>query len=455
MKRHSRTRRSTVLTAVAAGLAVCAIGPSLASGQNPVQNVVNGLGLDGGGALPKLQQEEEPSYQPPLHGDNPHGQGTAATVDLLPNSELPYSGDPDGFEGDAPMESEEDAMNGEEVVIGRSRGEQNNPYHGHVTVLSVFGFELAGVDSNEDESEEFNPANQLILDFICSGSGGALCLGLVNAESQTSSTGSQNHFSAFSGSSGGIDSVRLGATFLESNGNIEEDSSCQRAHGDSRILHLGGGLDSRELSITVLGSSADSEACNNGTSSQTNDSHLFEINGQGVFPFCEGEQLFDLGIIALACNADDTNGVGEAVQQAPVPYGVREAFTFFLFPFFLHDNAFTRFVNGEEENGPLAFLKLTGAASESHAVAPPVPPGPTPAAVTQAPTVQGQQAQDGVGGRQQAGGPGEGPAGAEAQPGGEGLPFTGVDVLLVILMGLGLLGAGLAIAGASRSKQVI
>lgn len=450
MERHCRMRRATVLAALAAALGVVALAPSLASGQNPVDKVVDELGLGGGGGgLPQLQQEEEPSYQPPLHGGNPHGQGTAATVDVLPNSQLPYSGDPDGFEGDDPMGSEEDVQNGEEVVIGRSRGEQNNPYHGHVTILALFGQEIVGIDTDEGESEEFNPLNQLILDEICAGSGGALCLGVLNAESQTTSTGSQNHFSAVSVNSDS-DLGSLQASVLESNGNIEQDSTCQRAHGDSQAVGVFAGGEPGEASIGVAGSSADSEACNDGTSSQTNDSHLLEINEEGVLPFCEGEELINLVLLAVACNADDTNGVGEAVQQAPVPYGVREAASVFVLPFFLL---------APEEDLPLALLRATGAASESHAVAPPASAaGPTPTAVTPAPAVQGQQGQGGAGGQQQAGGGagGEGgPAGAEAQPGGEGLPFTGVDVLLVILMGLGLLGAGLAIAGASRSKQVI
>ncbi|MGH2955433.1 MAG: hypothetical protein ACRDL6_00355 [Solirubrobacterales bacterium] len=427
--------------------------PPAAAG-DPVGDLLGGLGLGGGGgggALP-VQQQNGTGYQPPLHGGNPHGQGTAATVDILPSRDLPYSGDPDGFEGDEPMGAPEDLENGEEVVVGRSRGEQNNPYHGHVTVLALFGQEFAGVDTNEGESEEFNPLNQLVLDAICSGSGGLICLGVLNAESQTSSTGSQNHFSAVSLSGGGaIDSRsgRLGVAVLESNGNIEQDSSCQRAHGDSQVLHVGGGLDSRELSVSVLGSSADSEACNNGTSSQTNDSHLLEINGEGVFPFCEGEELINVFVFALACNADDTNGVGEAVQQAPVPYGVREALSVFVLPFF--DNGDVR-VDGED--GPLALLKGTVSASESHAVAPPAP-GVAAPAQQPAPALQGQGA---PAGQAKAGGPGAeaGPAAAEAQPGDGGrLAFTGVDVILVILMGLGLLGGGLAIAGVARSRQVI
>jgi hypothetical protein len=448
MVRHRRTtRRITALAALSAAFAVSAIAPSLASGQNVVNDLLQGLGLGGGGGAAPAQGEEDPNkYQPPLHGDNPHGQGTVGTLDVLPSSELPYSGDPAG--GPAGGDGCEDPRDCEEVVIGRSRGEKENPYHGHVTILALFGNEIAGIDTEPGQSDEFGPLNP-VLTPICTGSQGVLCLGILQAKSETTDNSSKNHFQFF-GFSSQSQLGRGGISLFESNGNIEEDQNCQRSEGNSSAAHVSAsrngtnGTETRQtdgFDAAVASSSAKSEACNNAAPTQTNESSILLIDGEEVIAPCEEETLFSLGIFALGCSNDDTNGEGEQVQQAPVPYGVREAFNFFLVPLFLGEESVA---SRQTEDGPLALLKLTVAASESHAKAPPKPPElqPTPPS---GPAGAGAGGQAGQQGGAPAGeeGPG-GPVAEAAGPGRPDLAFTGSDLLIVGLIGIGLVMAGLA-----------
>jgi hypothetical protein len=451
MDRHRRNRRMTALVALSAAFAISAIAPSLASGQNVVDDLLKGLGL-GGKAAPQpqlLPPDGETGYQPPLHGTNPHGQGTAITGDLLPNSELPYSGDPAGGE-ECP-----DPTACEEVVLGRSRGEKNNPYHGHVTILSLFGNEISGVDTDPGESEQFGPLIPLFTP-ICAFSAGALCLGVLEANSETTENSSENSFQFFglsSHSQFGDAKVNL----FESEGNIEEDQNCQRSDGSSSVASISAGQNNSRLvedgdggfQLKVLDSSAESTACNNAPPTQTNDSNVFKFSGHQFFS-CEDETLFGGFPLAFICNADDTNGVGEEVQQADEPYGVREALNVFLLPFFLHEEdgvASQGIVNGD---GPLALIKGTLAASESHAVAPPTPPTPTTPSTPAGAGAGGQAGQQGGGPEGQAGGPEDGPVATTAGPGTGDLAFTGTDVLI-----LGLIGAGLVLAGLTATRLAV
>jgi len=116
-----------------------------------VNDVVGGAtgGGDGGGPAandrdaPSDRAGSPPNYTPPLHGSNPHGQGTPAVVDLAPSNNLPLGGNPDGSDAGP-----------EEVVLGRTRGEQDaaGNYNGHITILALLGTELVGVDSDEGET---------------------------------------------------------------------------------------------------------------------------------------------------------------------------------------------------------------------------------------------------------------------------------------------------------------
>lgn len=441
-RRWKQTARWATFAAVFATLALVPAGMAFA--QNPVGDLLNGVNNsvnsilgggsgDGGGATE--QQIESPDYQPPLHGDNPHGQGTVGTTDLLPSPNRPLSGDTDGGDG----------TEQEEIVIGRARGEQNDDgtYHGHVTILAVFGAELFGVDSNPGEgpqSSPFDPLQTGLLDPLCEQSADNICIQLLVADSETTDSGSTNHFQ--------LTDVQLGegavrANVGESNGNISDDGTCQTAHGDSSVADIG----FSETDVATVGQSeSTSTACNDGTPSSTEqDSSFLSLGGTPIgFPAegCatgEPDTVFDLVLLRTICNADDENGIGESIVQAALPnepYGVREAFTALVLPFM-----------------DTALLKATTAAAESHAVAPPVEEPPPTTPLTPPTDDGGGDNGGGDKGGGDDGGEGAGPAAGAAQAGDQDLAFTGADMLVLGLIGTMLIAGGLGLARASARRH--
>ena len=165
---------------------------------NTVASVAGVQGGSGGSAAPAPAAGIPPDYTPPLHGDNPHGQGTGATVDFTPSNTLPLSGDPVGGTG----EDEED------IVVGRSRGEQddNGDYHGQIVIAALFGNEIVpGVETNEGEQDSgpLGPINEELCPLNGGGSPG-LSLCLLAADSETTDNGSQNRFKAVGVNAGGL-----------------------------------------------------------------------------------------------------------------------------------------------------------------------------------------------------------------------------------------------------------
>jgi hypothetical protein len=448
-KRLSRRRRKAAVVALAAALAVTAAVPSVAFGQSDViDNVLNTLGLgsgsSGGGTSPQQLEPPDPApYQPPLHGTNPHGQGTVGVVDVLPTGTRPLSGDTDGGDG----------SDQEEVVIGRSRGEQNEDgsYHGHITFLALFGNEVAGVDTGPGESEEgpFAPLNNDLLGAICDESMGNICLQLLDAESCTETSecpnGSENHFQVLEANIGGEGGLETDVG--ESNGNISDDGTCQTAHGDSTVASVNAGGSGV---VQAFHSESDSTACNDGTPDSVNqDSYAIQLGGEGLPIPCDATAENDAVLVLLVqfvCNASDEN-----TTQANPPYGVREAFNVILVPF----EAFGVTV---EPGDPNALLKTTTAASESHAVAPPKPPPtpPTPTTPTQpgAGAPGGQQGgEKGPSAGREGAGEGAGGAAGEAAAGGGQLAFTGADLLVLGLVGGALILGGLALTATARRRH--
>lgn len=300
-----------------------------------------------------------PQTDPALHGTQPHGQGTAAAIDLNPNTSRPYPcNTPPG--SDAAGQT----CNPETIVVGRSRGIQraDGTYHGHITVAAIAGNEIVGVDTNpgETKSGPLDAAQTALLTPLCNGTMMAVCLGAVVADSSTTATGSTNHF-------GTVDPLSLGgaagltARAATSDGNISTsaDGKCQISTGRSRVENatIGGPM----VLASLATSSTVSTACRGAAPTQVNDSRVLNLGGTDVpFPAAgcaAGTPNTSTGIpvvLPLICNADDGQpGTSGNQPQANAPYGVREALDAFVIAM-----------------GANAAAKVTTAGSESFAVAP-------------------------------------------------------------------------------------
>ena len=375
MERHSR-RRATAGVTLAGAVGVLLALPMFSSAglledvQRGVDQTLSPVQQTLDRALtPPAQQVQRPkpaqtpgqgTYQPPAHGAVPTGQGTVGVVDVQPTEARPLSGDPTGA-GDAGQAREE-------IIIGRARGEQeaDGGYHGHITIVSLFGNEVVGVDTQEGQTAAgpLDAIQQGILTPLCDAS--TICLEVLAADSATTSSGSTNRFAVATARVGDAAAPAVNVRAAESNGNISSDGSCQTAHGDSTVadVDLGGAA-----VADVAQSSTDSRACSDGTQTQSNGSSVIGLGGTGVPIPAAGcaDGTPDTAFTPLAplasivCNADDSSGAGEAVAQTGAPYGVREALSVFAL-----------------EAGGTSLAKATTAASESHAVAPAGPPTTPP-----------------------------------------------------------------------------
>lgn len=462
MSGRLKTLRVAIL--VSLGVTAMLIAPAAASA-GPVEDVVKrvgdtvnkvvdgvlGGGGGGGGAVPTpapAPSSGEPGvppgdpggYVPPAHGTNPHGQGTIGTIDA------PY--DPETAN---PL-PDEDAGPESIAVVGRARGEQNgDDYHGHITVLALFGQEVVGVDTEEGETEAgpLDPLQTQLLDEICTQSGGQICLEVLAADSATTDSGSTNRFAVADVSVGGTEGIN--ATAAESNGNISDDGDCQTAHGDSTVANATiGDPIAAQVGANVLESGTTSTACNDGTQTQENTGEApvtLTLAGQPTPIACDPDEVnqpFPINLpplLGITCNADDPSAAG---VQLSAPFGVREALTAAL----------------------LGAIKVTTSAGESHAVAPgegPEPPGPPgpPGPPDRPDRPDGPDGPDDEcpdpdnpdcpGGPGGPGGPGEGPTGK----GPGDLPFTGADVATLGLIGLAIVGSGLGLmALADRRRRL-
>jgi LPXTG-motif cell wall-anchored protein len=277
----------------------------------------------------------DPNTQPPLHGSNPHAQGGVAVVDVDPSNERPLSSDPSGKDS------------GEDAIVGRARGDQNadGTYHGHITILSLLGSELASVDSAPGESKKgpLDAVQTGILDPLCKSTSGQVCLAVLVANSTTTASGSANDFAVARASVLG-----LGVGAAESNGTIGTAGSCQAASGRSRVANVtapGGGA-----VATVSSSSSTSKSCTGQAPQVTNTSSVIGLGGiQVPLPAAgcaNGTPDTVAGIPAvlpIICNADDVLGAA----------AVREALDVFVL-----------------QVGGSSLAKATTAASESLTVAP-------------------------------------------------------------------------------------
>ncbi len=437
-------------------------------------------------AAPRAFTSSDPKVEPPLHGTNPHGQGSVAVVDISPNAQRPFSGDPTGD------------TDSEDVVVGRARGEQraNGAYHGHITVAALFGNEiLGGADTNPGESKHEAIAQDL-LDGLCTSTG--ICLTAVRVDSDTTSNGSFNSFSLARASLGGIPNVpALSIGAAESQGNISSDGFCQTSRGRSNVASINS---AGAVTADVATAISESKACNNGPApTQTNTSNVIKFGATGLplpAPGCANGTADTVTglplLLPIVCNADDSSATGG--QQASAPYGVRDALDIYVLAV-MNQSA----------------VRVSASSSESLAVAPAVPAPPTttttttttPAAATTTPaavvpgatttpafTPSGDTTpaddgadedtgDDGTGDDGDDGGAtecsdgvdndGDGKIDFGSDPGcasadddsednsvsiaGNELPFTGTDVVVLGLAGALLLASGLALRGPARRRE--
>lgn len=276
----------------------------------------------------------DPPTQPPLHGDNPHGQGTVAVVDVDPSSERPLAADPDG--GDS----------GEEVVVGRTRGEKNadGTYHGHITVLGLFGNDVIPVDTAQGESKSgpLQPLQESVLDPLCTSTNQQVCLSVLTANSVTTANGSTNDFALARASLLG-----LGVGAADSQGAIAQDTQCQSAGGAANTANVS---TSGGTVAQVARSTSTSKSCRGAAPEVTNTSEVIGLGGTGVPLPAAGcangtpdTQAGLPGLLPIICNAEEIAGAS----------AVREALSVFAL-----------------QVGTNSLLKETTAASESLTVAP-------------------------------------------------------------------------------------
>ncbi|MEA2192642.1 MAG: hypothetical protein QOI73_2763 [Solirubrobacteraceae bacterium] len=277
----------------------------------------------------------EPATQPPLHGTDPHAQGGVAVVDTNPSNERPLGSKPDGTDA------------GEDAIVGRSRGEKvNGAYHGHITILALFGQELGGVDTAPGETKA-GPLDTLqtqVLDPLCANTNMQVCLSVLTADSKTTAAGSDNDFAVARASVLGLD---VGAA--ESHGTIAEDANCQASVGSARTANVtspGGGAVAQ-----VANSTSSSKSCRGAAPEVANTSMVIGLGGTQVPIPAAGcangtpDTVSGIpAVLPIVCNADDIAGAA----------AVREALDVFVL-----------------QVGTTSLAKETTAASESFSVAPP------------------------------------------------------------------------------------
>ena len=209
----------------------------------------------------------DPPTQPPLHGANPHGQGTVAVVDIDPSSERPLAADPDG--GDS----------GEDVVVGRARGERNadGTYHGHISAVGLFGNDVIPVDTAQGETKDgpLQGLQESVLDPLCTSTSQQVCLTVLRMHSETTATGSTNDFAV---ARAGL--LGLGVGAADSQGVITTDRRCQAAGGGAKTADV---VSSAGTAVAqVAQSTSTSTSCRGSAPVVTNTSSVIGLGGAGV-----------------------------------------------------------------------------------------------------------------------------------------------------------------------------
>jgi LPXTG-motif cell wall-anchored protein len=249
----------------------------------------------------------DPPVQPPTHGTNPHGQGTIAVVDIDPSSERPLAADPDG--GDS----------GEDVVVGRARGERNadGTYHGHISAVGLFGNDVIPVDTAPGETKD-GPLQSLqanILDPLCTNTNQQVCLTVLRMHSATTGTGSANDFAVARASLLG-----LGVGAADSQGVAGQAGACQSSGGAANTANV---ATSTGTVAQVAKSSSTSKSCKGVAPVITQSSEVIALGGTGVPLPAAGcangtpdTQAGLPGLLPIICNAEELVGNNAAVREA-------------------------------------------------------------------------------------------------------------------------------------------
>jgi hypothetical protein len=335
----------------------------------------------------------------------------------------------------------------EAVVVGRSRGEKrpDGTYHGHTTTLALFGNDVIANDTTPGQTAKgpLAPLQEQVLDQICKGSSGNLCLDVLRADSATTDSSSTNHSRlaglVLGGNNGAV------ATVGDSNGNISSNGDCQQAHGDVTLLKLM--LGGNPL-IDIGESASDSNSCPSGTTVTNSSNPLVAIGGQPIpLPGCGANSpgnLIDLSpLLVIACNAGAATGVGGIVNDALAATAI------------------------DSGSGPAAAVSGAGTGASAQA---PAPAEQNVAGVRQTGTSGPTGSNNGNSKGNKSGGNGTGTAdgndGSEKAPAsanasrplteasGSKLPYTGSDVVLALFLASCLLAAGLGLRRLTTTSRV-
>jgi len=393
--------------------------------QQAGQNVQRGVQQAVPGGTRQQTPAGNPQLQPPLNGTNPHGQGAVALTDLDPDPARPQGSDPAGSD------------TGEEVVVGRSRGEQmaDGSYRGRITILALQGEEILDVDTGPGEGEggPLDAVQVGVLDPVCAALGQqARCLEVLAADSVTSQNSSMNRFAVARAQ---VENISVGAA--ESQGNISNDQTCQTSTGTSSVAdaNVGG------VTADAAQAESTSQACNDGRAPTTqSNSRVINLGGTGVPLPAAGcdtgaETLVPLVVVNVVCNATDTG----------TNFSVREALDVFVLPVAVGNASLTKLTTAEAESLAVA---------PARAVTPPTDDGGGGGDNGDDAGDRGDRADEGAerspGGGDEAectdGDPQCESRSDDSESGGAraaGLPFSGVDVLGIVLAGALALAGGL------------
>ena len=447
----SGRRNLACATAIAATAVALASPPAVSAGVvgdvlNDVHDTVHGLtggGGDGGGGGDAPAPAPPPVPAPPVApapepapAAQAGAEGTAVAVDVDPGEQ-----------------------NGDEVAVGRSRATQDDDgnYHGEVTILSVFGieiplFETRATDEGESDDGPLGDLNGA-LDGVCSDTEGGLCLNVLDVDSDTRGNGTDNSFAALeAGAQLGDESIAADA--LTSDASISDDGETQtsEAASEGAGLQADSGTLDQSGELHVLDSATSSSASRDGSTSNDSDSAALEVQGEDVpvpVQGCDGDDAVSTEPVAgVECGAGsseaDDPGAGaseNAVDAAVLP----------------------------GEDGGLASAQASS--TETAATAPSKAGGDDPGDDDGG--NDDGDGDDGNGGSATGGGDGDGEGQGVLGEGGAGtngplgagpsvdskatggtLPFTGADLGILALFGIGAILTGLAaMAIADRRRR--